>query len=309
MKEGSKKTIGALCGIGAAVCYGTNPLGALKLYGEGLNTPSVLLCRFSIAFVILLVIMLLRSGKERIAVSRRDFGILTVLGILFIFSSLTLYTSFTRMEAGVASTILFVYPIMTSVIMTVCFKEKIRFRTVLAIILSLCGVVLLYWTGKGTTLDTLGVILVLISALSYSLTIIIIDRGRLEMSALKINLYVTGYCSIGMLAYALIAGMPVILPHTSTGIFYSCFLGIVPTVFSLLLMVNSAKLIGSTATSIVGALEPLTAVLIGVTVFGESFSLRLVSGIVLILFSVVLTLLPGHSSVKKNKQCHAQLGA
>ncbi len=290
MKEDSKKIVGSLCGIGAAVCYGTNPLGALMLYREGINTPSVLLSRFGLAFIILLGIMLLRSKKEKIAVGRKDFLILTVLGILFIISSLSLYTSFNRLDAGVASTILFVYPIMTTVIMGVFYKEKIRLKTVLAIVLSLFGVALLYWTGNGGTLDTWGVILVLMSALSYALYITVVDRSKLKMSVFKINTYVTGYCVVGMVVYVLICGMPLTLPHTPTGIFYAGFLGVVPTICSLILMVYSATLIGSTATSIVGALEPLTAVLIGVLVFGESFTLRLVVGIALILLAVVMTL-------------------
>lgn len=56
----NKKLIGILCAIGAAVCYGTNPLGALNLYAEGMNTPSVLFYRFGLALLIVAVVMLFR---------------------------------------------------------------------------------------------------------------------------------------------------------------------------------------------------------------------------------------------------------
>lgn len=65
-------------------------------------------------------------------------------------------------------------------------------------------------------------------------------------------------------------------------------LAAVPTVISLVLMAVAIKAIGSTPTAIMGALEPVTAVFIGVVVFGEIFTLRLGVGIVMILTAVIL---------------------
>lgn len=285
----NKKIIGSLCGIGAAICYGTNPLGALKLYAEGMTTSSVLFYRFGLAWVIIALIMLFR--KEKLSVTRRDFGTLSALGILFIFSSLSLYLSFHHMAAGVASTILFTYPVMTAVIMALLFKEKARWTTILSILLSMIGVLLLYWSDSAGTLSTWGVCLVLISALSYSIYIIVVNRCPLAMSSFKINFYVLFYCTLGMLIYALLSHQPLQMPQTPTSWFYVGWLALVPAIFALVMMVYASKYIGATPTAIMGALEPLTAVLIGVFIFNEPFSLRLGIGIVLILLSVVIIVL------------------
>ena len=102
-KRGANKTLfGTVCGIAAAVCYGTNPFGALNLYAEGMSTNCVLFYRFGLAWLIMSVCMLFRN--ESLKVSWREFGVVSTLGILFIFSSLTLYLSFHLMPAGVAST-------------------------------------------------------------------------------------------------------------------------------------------------------------------------------------------------------------
>ena len=62
----------------------------------------------SIALVMLVRSLPLRGQRrESLRVTRREFGALTLLGLLFIVSSLTLYLSFHLMDAGVASTILF----------------------------------------------------------------------------------------------------------------------------------------------------------------------------------------------------------
>lgn len=283
----NKKVFGTICGILAAVFYGTNPLGALKLYEQGMNTNSVLFSRFSLAWIIISIILIIR--KESLKVTKKEFGTLTALGLLFTASSMTLYFSFKYIAAGVASTLLFTYPIMTAVIMGLFFKEKAGFKTVLAIILSLVGVLLLYWSDAGGALNTLGVILVLVSALTYAIYIIVVNRCPLEMSSFKINFYVVLYCAIGMAVFAWLTGQPLRLPHNAVSWFYSVWLAVVPATLSLVLMVYASKYVGATPTAILGALEPLTAVIIGIFVFNEPFGIRLAIGIVLILSAVMIT--------------------
>ena len=295
----NRKFFGTLCGIGAAVCYGTNPLGA-RLYDEGMNPGSVLFWRFGLAWVIIAAVMMLRSEKLR--VNRKELGVLTALGLLFLGSSLTLYMSFRVMAVGVASTILFIYPVMTAAIMALFFRERLTWATVISIVLSFLGVMLLYWTPNGGTLSAAGIVLVLISALTYSLYIILMNRANLRMSSFKINFYVLIYCALGNFIAALFDGGGLIMPHNATCWFYVAWLAVVPAILALVMMVYAAKYIGSTPTAIMGALEPLTAVLIGIFMFGESFNARLAMGIVLIFSSVIIIALYSNRKDNKAKQ-------
>ena len=174
----NKKIFGTFCGIGAAVCYGTNPLGA-QLYSEGMQPASVLFWRFGLAFIIIAIVMMFR--KESLRINRHEFRALTGLGLLFLASSLTLYMSFKLMAVGVASTILFVYPVLTAGIMALFFKERLTFSTILSIVLSFVGVLLLYWSPDGTRLSATGIVLVLISALTYAVYIIVMNRAKLNL--------------------------------------------------------------------------------------------------------------------------------
>lgn len=280
----NKKIFGTLCGIGAAVCYGTNPLGA-QLYKEGMEPSSVLFWRFGLAWLIIAAVMMFR--KESLRVNLRELKVLVSLGLLFFASSITLYISFRVMDVGVASTILFVYPVLTAAIMALFFKEKITPATVISIVLSFVGVMLLYWTPGGGRLSTLGVILVLISALTYAVYIIVVNRSKLEMSSFKINFYVVLICALGNLVMTMVNG-GLQVPATMTSWFYVGWLAVVPAILALVMMVYAAKYIGSTPTAIMGALEPTTAVLIGIFLFGELFTLRLAIGIVLIFTSVII---------------------
>lgn len=281
---------GIICGILAAVCYGTNPFGALPLYEEGVNTASVLFYRFSMA-VLMLAVMLIVERKS-FSVKKGELKTLASLGALFAVSSITYYQSFRFMDAGIASTILFVYPVMVAVIMAAFFKESVTLSTVSAIILALLGIGLLYKGGEGATLSTMGIILVMLSSLSYAVYIVIVNQSSIRMSSLKLTFYVLLICMMCLLAYSFTStDLHLQLPPSPRAWFYACWLGLVPTILSLVLMTIAVHEVGATPTAIMGALEPLTAVAIGVLLFGESLTPRLVIGIVLILLAVMVIVL------------------
>ena len=281
---------GIICGILAAVCYGTNPFGALPLYEEGVNTSSVLSYRFAMA-VLMLAAMLLIERKS-FKISEKELKTLGSLGLLFAASSITYYQSFRFMDAGIASTILFVYPVMVAVIMATCFKEKVTASTVTAIILALVGIGLLYKGGEGVSLSAIGVLLVMVSSLTYAVYIVVVNQSSISMSSLKLTFYVLLICMFSLLAYSFTSpDLQLMLPPSPRAWFFACWLGLVPTVLSLVFMTVAVHEVGATPTAIMGALEPLTAVAIGVMVFGESLTFRLFIGIVLILSSVLLIVL------------------
>ena len=171
----SEKSKGTLCGIVAAVSYGMNPLGALSLYRAGINTNSVLFYRYALAAVLLAALLLVQKTSLRI--TRREFSVLGLLGVMFAVSSLTLFMSFHYMDAGIASTLLFVYPVMVAVIMAIFFRERISLVTVLSISLALCGIALLYRGEGGAVLNTAGVVLVMASSLTLFMSFHYMDAG------------------------------------------------------------------------------------------------------------------------------------
>ena len=329
------KAKGFFFGILAAVSYGVNPLGAKYLYEEGLNVESVLFYRYGLAALIIGVIMTgkILAGKRRgktgaveapvnyetFRISKGELSTLVGLGLLFVISSLTLYCSFLYMDSGVACSLLFVYPVMTAVLMAMLYGEKITKATATAIALSLVGVLLLYKGDGETALSTVGVLLVMVSALSYALYIIVANRAsapeaelenshnrlskyiplphrvtihRLEMSAMKLSFYVLMVCALSIVLFSFTSPERHLMPlATGREWGYSLMLAIVPTVFSLVSMGIAVRIIGSTPTAIMGALEPLTAVVIGLTVFHEALTVNLIAGILLILTAVVTIIL------------------
>ena len=282
----SERVRGYVLGAVAAASYGLNPLFALPMYAAGMGADSVLFYRYVLAVALLGALMLVR--RQSFALHRRDVVPLVVMGLLMSASSLLLFESYHFMDAGVASTILFVYPVMVAVIMAVGFHERLTAASVLSIALACAGISLLYKGGDGATLNLTGVVLVFFSALSYAVYIVGVNRSSLRtMSTEKL----TFYCLLfGSLIYVVrLRGCTELQPVPEPLLWINALsLALFPTVISLVAMAGAIRRIGSTPTAILGALEPVTALIFGVTVFGEQLTPRIMLGVVLILVAVTL---------------------
>lgn len=287
----SERSRGYMLGAVAAVSYGLNPLFALPLYGAGLGVDSVLFYRYVLAVAMLGALMLVR--RQSFALHRSDVLPLAVMGVLFSVSSLLLFESYKLMDAGIASTILFVYPVLVAVIMAAGFRERLTAVTVLAIALACTGISLLYKGGDGATLDRVGVLLVFLSALSYAVYIVGINRSSLrELSTEKLTFYALVF---GLLVFIVrLRFCADLQPIPTAFLWVNAFsLALFPTIISLVAMAAAIRRIGSTPTAILGALEPVTALFFGVAVFGERLTLRIGAGVVLILAAVTLIIAGG----------------
>ena len=263
----------------AAIFYGTNPLGTLQLYADGMNPSSVLVYRY--AFATLMFLIWMAAKRESLTISWGTAIRLAILGTLMSMSSATLYLSFRYMDAGVASTILFSYPIMVAVLMVVFYHEHLTWSTTLCILMAVSGIALLYH-GKG------GVTLVILSSLLYAFYIIGVNQTHTKLSPVKFTFWIVFFGLIALLVYTLFVSEPLEPLRTPLEWASALQLALLPTVLSLYFINIAIEHIGSTPTAIMGAVEPVTAVCIGVCIFGESFTLRLAIGIVLILSAVIL---------------------
>lgn len=289
----SRKAKGYLIGAIAAASYGTNPLFALPLYDDGMNPDSVLFFRYLLAIPVMGVMLLVRRGKEEFAATGKSLAQLAAMGVILSLSSLTLFTSYDFMDAGIASTLLFVYPIMVALIMAGLFHEKLTLTTGLCIVTALSGIALLYKSSDGTTLSLTGTLLVMVSSLTYAIYIVGVNQTKLRnLPTLKVIFYVLLF---GMSVFLLrfILGSPFHIPSEPLHWLNLLGLALIPTAVSFVCTTSAIHLIGPTPTAILGALEPLTAVVIGVLVFGEALTLRISIGIILIVIAVSIVVAGG----------------
>lgn len=273
----------------AAAAYGTNPAFAIPLYEQGMNPNSVLFFRYILG-VPLLAAMLLFRGHD-LTLNKHEHAAVGVLGILMAFSSLSLFESYKFINSGVASTLLFVYPILVALLMIFFFHEKFKYTVAICLLLMCSGLVLLMKTPSGETLNPYGCLLVMVSALTYALYIIIVNVSHVvrNIPTTKLLLYVLLWgCVVFIVMIPM--GSPLSLPTKATGWLNLAALAIIPTLFSLACTTRAIQLIGSTPTAILGALEPVSAVILSVLVLGQTITTRDIWGGILIILATTLVI-------------------
>ena len=286
------KAKGYILGSIAAASYGMNPLFALPLYKAGMDPDSVLFFRYLFA-IPLLGIMIKARGRS-FKIQRKETFPLIIMGLLVALSSLTLFLSYNYMAAGIASTLLFVYPIMVALIMAMVFKEKLALQTIVCMLLALGGIGLLYKSEDGSTLSLIGTLLVFASSLSYAIYIVGINQTSLKnVATLKVTFYVLLFGLSHFVARLLYSG---VLNTPDQWYLWANLLALAvfPTAISFLCTTGAIQYIGSTPTAILGALEPVTAIFFGIAVFGESLTVRESFGLVMIIVAVTFVIAGGN---------------
>lgn len=289
------KAPGYLLGAVAAASYGLNPTFALPLYADGMNPDSVLLLRYGMAIPMVAIMAVMRGRNFRIP--KQGILPIAILGLMMALSSLTLFISYNYMAAGIASTLLFVYPLMVAIIMALFCHEKISLHTILCILMASVGIFLLYNTGNGGTLSLTGTLIVMASALFYAIYMVAINQKRLSsIATLTVTFWVLLSGSL-LFAGRLVCGVNEFTLPTKWYLWLdAAALALFPTVISLVCTTRAIQIIGPTPTAILGALEPLTAVVMGIILFNEGMTRREAAGIILILTAVSFVVAYGASN-------------
>lgn len=280
----------------AAAAYGTNPAFAIPLYEQGMNPNSVLFFRYLFGIPLIALVMAARGVPFRL--SREEIGPTAILGILMAFSSLALFESYKYINSGIASTLLFVYPVMVAVMMIFFFHEKMRMSVVLCLVIMSVGLILLMRPQGEITLSPFGCLLVMVSALTYALYIIFVNVSKVikAIPTSKLLFYVLA-CGSAVYLAMIPLGNELTMPTKESGWLNLTALAVIPTLLSLTCTTKAIQLIGSTPTAILGALEPVSAVLLSVTVLGQSLTPRDIAGGILII--IATTIVIGDKSVDK----------
>lgn len=283
---------GLLVGTAAAATYGLNPLFALPLYADGLDTYSVLLLRY-LGAIPILALMIKARGRS-FALKRNQVVPVIVLGLMLGLSSLGLFLSYRYIDAGIASTLLFVYPLMVALIMAALYHEKLTMQTIVCLLVALVGIFLLSHTSAGAAISALGIFWVVVSALSYAIYIVVINRSSLkDMPTLPLTFYLLIFGSV-IFVGGVVAQGKLVLPGNPMLWLNTLALALLPTVVSLSLTTVAIHMIGPTPTAILGVFEPVTAVVVGVLVFGEVLGPRQILGLLLILGAVTMVVSGGN---------------
>lgn len=273
--------IGYPAGIITGITYGLNPLFAVPLMKNGAAIESILFFRYAIAVLLLGGFLLL--SRQSFKISWRQAGVLLVLGLLYTASSLFLFEAYHYIASGLATTLVFLYPVLVAIIM-VFLRVVPSWPVWLSIFLTFVGVVIMTQSGTSQTVNPTGVLLSLGSALVYALFIVIINRSKVihTISNSLLTFYALSVGAVVFLGKIAAADITITAGIAGSRAWLSLVgLAIFPTVVSTATLAVATRNIGATKASVLGVFEPVTAILIGTVVFGEALTANVIVGILL----------------------------
>lgn len=285
--------IGYPAGIITGITYGLNPLFAKPLMDAGASTEAILFFRYGIAMLLLGAYLVLK--KESFRINLRQAGVLLGLGLLFSSSSAFLFEAYKYIASGLATTLVFLFPVMVAIIM-VFLKVVPSWPVWLSIAATFAGVMIMTGGSGSEPVNPTGVRFSIAAAFFYALFIVIINRSKAIASIP--NSILTFYALLAGTVFfltrcalkgeELMAGLDGFMPWVNL-----IGLAVLPTIVSTAGLAVATRNIGATKASVLGVFEPITAILVGTVVFGEVLTPNIIAGILIsvvaVTFMIMLT--------------------
>ena len=285
----------------SSASFGFSPLFSLALIAAGLTSFDVLSYRWLTAAIVLIIYAFCKKKSLKLSSFDEVWKIL-LLSILRSVTSITLLIGYANIASGIASTINFMYPVIVALTMMFIFGEHKSWVDIGAIAVAIFGVYLLA-SGDSLIVEggntKLGLTCSIISAFSFAAYYILMKKLRADkIEVVKFNTWITMLISIYFIACALIFEDGLSMITGAKNWAYMLGLGLWSTMISNFTGVKAVRRIGPTLTSILGALQPVTAVILGVTFLHEHLYMKSLIGIILILCAVCVVVM--HQNNRKH---------
>ena len=296
-KTGSPALVwGYVAGIVTGVTYGLNPLFAVPLMKQGVQVDTILFFRYFLAVIILGIWLMFR--RENFRINLHQFRQLVILGLFFSMSSFSLFEAYNYIPSGIATTIVFLYPVLVALIM-VFLKVYPTWQVWISIAVTFLGVLFLSKGDGAQTIHWKGLVLSFASALSYAIFIVIVNRSKSvhQISNTMLTFYALLTGVIVFSIHAAASRTPLLSGIHGLGSWANLAgLAILPTIVSTATLAMAPRIIGATKASVLGVFEPVTAILVGAIAFGESITLNVVTGIFMTMAAIIFMIASPSSS-------------
>ncbi len=278
--------VGYIAGIITGVTYGLNPLFAMPLMNAGAPVENILFFRYGLSVLILGCWLL--AKHESFRVSGKQLVRLLILGACFTMSSLFLFEAYRLIPSGMATTIVFLYPVLVALIM-VFMRVYPTWQVWFSIILTFIGVFVLSRNGGTHVIQTKGIVIAAASALAYAMFIVIVNRSKAirKVSNTLLTFYALIVGTVVFMVKALAGGHSLLLGISGFSAWGNLMgLAVLPTIVSTATLALATRKIGAAKASVLGVFEPITAILVGALAFGEPVTMNVLIGIGLTMTAV-----------------------
>ena len=296
--------VGILFAVIGTMLFALKSIFIKFAYAEGLNADSVLMLRMAISLPIYLAIivwLIKRKPTEPNKIYHR-LPLIVLLGFIGYFLSSWLdLKGLEYITAQLERLALFTYPIWVAILGALFFKTPITLKIIFSIIISYFGLWIvfneeLHYAGQQTMWGTL---LVLLSALSFSIYVLLSKKVIAEISSLWFTSLAMSVSSIFVLGYYLTMFDITQLHITNMAWLWILLLAIFSTVIPSFMIAEAIHRIGGTQTGIVGMLGPIITLGLAAWLLNEPFGIMQITGLIFIISGISLLSLKKKKTNKK----------
>lgn len=285
----------------SSASFGFSPLFSLALIAAGLTNFDILSYRWLVAAIVLVVYAICKKKTLRLASFDETWKVI-LLSFLRALTSITLLVGYANIASGIASTINFMYPVIVALCMMIFYGEDRSWVNVVAIILSIFGVYMMA-SGDGLTVQggntVLGLTCSIVSAFSFAAYYIVMKKSKADkIESVKFTTWIMLLSALYFIIGGLCVDGKITIVTDGKAWLNILGLGLWATMVSNFTGVKAIRRIGPTLTSILGALQPLTAVVLGAAFLDEHLGISSIAGIAMILVAVIMIVL--HQKKKKH---------
>lgn len=281
-----KKINGIIYTVLSSAAFGVMPIFAKIAYSGGANAITVLFLRFFLAALIILPYIVVT--KKDFKINRAQLVHIIFLAIIgYTATTYTLFISYNYISVGLSTTLHFIYPVIVTVFAVILYKEKLYWRKILALALSVLGIYLLVGGGD-VVINFKGVGFAILSGCFYAYYIVGVSHSEVnKIDTFVLTFYLAAIAALSLLIMGMINGQ-LDFNMESYSFLASGGIALVSTVLALTMFLKGIKIIGPSSAAILSTLEPIVSIILGVLVLKEQLSITIVMGCVLILFSVII---------------------
>ncbi len=252
--------------VTAAILWGS--IGVVYKIGvsHGASGPWLILGRPLLASLASIALMITRYSRPT-----KWSAVIGLLGLAPLYASYFLAVE--RIGAALASLLLYTAPIWVIVLSPLIAGESVRGSSLLAAFMGVLGTALVTRNNEAVEGDLVGIALGLVSGVSYAMYIVLARLAQKRGASVQ-------EASIHAIPFAAIGVAVAIRPRERMGpsdLAFALYLAIAGTIIPYFLHVRALKYLKASTVSVVSLVEPLTAVILAITLLGEEMtSLQLV---------------------------------
>lgn len=268
-----------------------------------LSSGEIALFRAVIAMLAIIAYQLLSGRKVKIPSSKKDGLLLLLSGAAVGFNWIFLFEAYHYTSVSIATLSYYFAPVIVMIVSPILFKEKLTMKQMICFIMSTVGLVLIIGVGglEKSPTNLIGIGLGLSAAVLYAMVILLnkfikkvdgVDRTLMQFLAAIIvlvpYLYMTSGIHIGNIG--------------GIGLLNLLIVGIIHTGIMYCMYFSSLKQLKGQEAAILGYIDPLVAIIVSVSLLGESIDFTQIIGGILILGFTLLNEVNIQSSKKRASQ-------